>query len=176
MYRINGLICTTVLLLSATQPLQAATVFRCEDNSGQVTFTLQGCPVDQSLVTQQAENLTPSSGAPVAMAAKARRTSNSAITKTKEKTKTKPKRKKELVVVAEQQDGCGNRVIGTQRRTAIIRKQVQAGMTQADIESSLGKPDAQTSLNGDTQYIYKADNGSGRKVTFDQNGCVKSKR
>lgn len=163
MHCINGFFSCTLLLLCAIQPLQAATVFRCEDSNGHITFTLQGCPADQLQDLHQAQNLSPSSGKPVAMA------------HTSKRAKPSLKQAHDLVVVAERQDGCGNRLIGSQRRTAIIRQQVHAGMTQADVESSLGKPDGQTSINGDTQYIYKADNGSGRKVTFDQNGCVKSK-
>lgn len=167
MHRISGLFCCALFLLSVSHVLHAATVFRCEDASGHITFTLQGCPADQLQDVQSAENPSPGSGKPVAMAPTIKRTTPKT---------SKPEPAKELIVVAEQQDGCGNRVIGTQRRTAIIRQQVLAGMTQADVESALGKPDTQSMANGETQYLYKADNGTSRKVSFDQNGCVKRKR
>ena len=167
MHRISGLSCYALFLLSVTHTLQAATVFRCEDNSGHITFTLHGCPTDQALEVQSAENLTPGFDKPVAMALPNKRTT----------TKTgKPGPARELTVVAEQQDGCGNRVIGKQRRTAIIQQQILAGMTQSDVESALGKPDTLSMVNGETQYLYTADNGTRRKVSFDQSGCVKSKR
>jgi len=167
MHRISGLSCCALFLLSVTQSLQAATVFRCEDSSGHITFTLQGCPTDQLLNVQSAENLTPGSGQPVTIAPTGKRIAVKAG-------KSRPT--KELTVVAEQHDGCGNRVTGAPRRAAIIRQQVLAGMTQADVESALGKPDTQSTINGETQYLYTADNGTRRKVSFDQSGCVKNKR
>ena len=167
MHRISGLSCCALLLLSVTLSLQAATVFRCEDNNGHITFTLQGCPTDQALDIQSAQNPTPGSGKPVTMAPITKR----AVNKT-----SKSGTAKELTVIAEQHDGCGNRVIGAPRRTAIIQQQVLAGMTQADVESALGKPDTLSMVNGETQYLYTTDNGTRRKVSFDQSGCVKSKR
>ena len=166
MLRTNGLVCYALFLLPITAPLQAASVFRCEDSSGHISFTLQGCPAEQRMEIQSAENPSPGSGAPVSMALKAKSSKGAT---------GKPKSAKDLTIVAEQQDGCGNRVTGPQRRTAIIRQQIQAGMTQGDVESALGKPDEQSMVNGDTQYLYTADNGTRRKVSFDQNGCVKSK-
>ena len=167
MHLLNGLFCRTFFLLAVTAPLQAANVFRCEDSKGHITYTQQGCPTDQQLAVQTADNLPPGAGKPVAMAASARQSRNKA---------GKTKIAKNLTIVAEQEDGCGNRVIGSQRRTAIIRQQIRAGMTQGDVESALGKPDEQSMVNGDTQYLYKTDKGTQRKVSFDQNGCVKNKR
>ncbi len=157
------LITISLTLLFQLSPAFAANVFRCEDHNGHITFTLQGCPSDQSTAVQDAHNPTPSNGRPVAMAKTIKQT-------------TVPEQADSLTVVAEKQDGCGNRVVGTERRTAIIRKQVMAGMTRDDIESSLGKPDEQTSRNGETQYRYKDNNGKSRQISFDQSGCVKAKR
>jgi hypothetical protein len=143
-------------------PAMAAEVFRCEDSKGHITFTLQGCPSDHTTAVQDAHNPTPSKGRAVAMAKIAKQASS-------------PRQAEGRTVVAEKQDGCGNRVIGTQRRTAIIRKQIMTGMTQSDVESALGKPDEQTSRNGETRYSYKDNNGKNRQISFDQNGCVKAK-
>ncbi len=155
--------CCGFFLLITIAPLHAASVFRCEDQNGHVTFTLQGCPADHLLEVQRASNPTPSSGKPVAMASIRPR-----------KTNSEPSA--ELTIVAEKQDGCGNQVTGTKRRTAIIRQQIQGGMTQEDVESSLGKPDAQTTHNGETRYSYTDNDGTSRQISFDQNGCVKNKR
>ncbi len=152
--------CTFILQIT---PAFAADVFRCEDSNGHITFTRQGCPSDHATAVQNAHNPTPSNGKPVVMAKGAKQ----AITH---------QRTNSLTVVAEKQDGCGNRIIGTQRRTAIIRKQVMAGMTQNDVESALGKPDEQTSRNGETHFSYKDNSGKNRQISFDQNGCVKAKR
>lgn len=167
MHRIYGISCCVLFVLWVNQSLQAATFFRCEDKQGHITFTLQGCPTDQLLAVQSAENPPPGSGKPVVMA----QPNRPVVAKT-----SKPKPARELTVVAEQQDGCGNRVIGSQRRSAIIRQQVLAGMTQTDVESALGKPDTLSMVNGETQYVYAEDNGTRRKVSFDQSGCVKNKR
>ncbi len=166
MHPINGLTCCTLLLLSVDTPLQAASVFRCEDSRGHITYTQQGCPADQQLDIQSADNLPPGADAPVTMAPGI----TSALKKARKSTPAK-----DLTIVAEQQDGCGNRVTGAQRRTAIIRQQIRAGMTREDVESALGKPDEKSTANGDTQYIYTTNDGTRRKINFDQNGCVKNK-
>lgn len=143
----------------------AATVFRCEDQQGRVTFTLQGCPQEQSQQLQTADNPTPGTGKPVPMA-----TTRQAQRSDKEKAA------KEIVVVAEHQDGCGNQLSASARRKAIVQQQMRSGMTKADVESALGRPDKVNSQNGQTRYQYNDRNGRTRSVTFDENGCVSSKR
>ncbi len=83
---------------------------------------------------------------------------------------------KKLTVVGSQQDGCGNLVIGSKRRTVMIRKQIRKGMPRRDVESMLGKPDKVTTHNGETRYHYSNAKGNKRQVTFDEAGCVKGKR
>lgn len=158
--------CCSLLLLSAPTT-QASVVFRCEDPQGHITYTLQGCPSDQHLELQEAYNPPPGNDQPVAMA--------------KPLPTTKSGRKSEkpstgLTVVGEKQDGCGNRITGSQRRTAMIRQEVRSGMTKADVESSLGRPDKVTHQDGKTRYHYSDDQGNKRSVTFDEAGCVKGKR
>ncbi len=156
-----------IFLLPTSFSLEAASVFRCEDNQGQVTFTLQGCSAGQTQEVRHVDNPPPGNGRPVAMAKSGKAAS---------RTKANDDPASSVTVIAEQQDGCGNRVTGSQRRTAIIRKQVQAGMTREDVESALGKPDQESSRNGETLYAYKDERGSDRQIRFDQNGCVKSKK
>ena len=155
-------LCATLL---CPTPLLAATVFRCEDPSGHITFTLQGCSEQQALHLQVADNPTPGSGKPVPLAKAGKAPRNRT-----------PAKRPGPVVVAEQRDGCGNRVTGSARRTAIIKQRILGGMTRADVESTLGKPDKVSSQNGQTRYHYRDQQGNNRQVSFDEAGCVRGKR
>ncbi|WPC06524.1 hypothetical protein SBP02_07150 [Pseudomonas benzenivorans] len=151
-------------ILLCPTPLLAATVFRCEDPSGHITFTLQGCSESQDLQLHHADNPTPGSGKPVPLA------------KTGKATRTKRQAKPSTtLVIGERGDGCGNRVTGSARRTAMIQQQVLAGMTRSDVESALGKPDKVSRQNGRTRYLYRDREGSSRQVSFDEAGCVRGK-
>lgn len=153
--------CCATLLYPFTCPL-AATVFRCEDAEGHITFTQLGCPSEDSQTLQKAYNPTPGNGQPVPLANPTRSSA--------------PRQKSgTAVVVGEQNDGCGNRVTGSARREAMIRKEVRAGMTLADVESMLGKPDKVSSQNGQLRYQYLERNGRSRQVSFDEDRCVKGK-
>jgi hypothetical protein len=156
--------CVIVLCPTSTP---ASTVFRCEDASGHITFTLQGCPAEQAQHLQNAYNPTPSSGKPIPLA----KTAKSSRKKAKE-----PESASALVVVGEKQDGCGNRVVGSERREAVIKQQIRSGMTQSDVESSLGTPEKISRQNGQTRYHYRDQQGNSRQVSFDEAGCVKGKR
>ncbi len=158
--------CATLLCPSPL--LLASTVFRCEDASGHTTFTQQGCPTAHAQQLQNADNPTPGSGKPVPLA-KTVKGINSRKT-------SKGAKASKLVIVGEQQDGCGNRVTGNARRAAMIQKEVRAGMTRADVESALGKPDKISSQNGQQRYQYQDQAGRSRQVSFDENGCVRGKR
>lgn len=154
-------------LLLLACPAYAASVYRCVDESGHVTFTRQGCAPSQTAQMQNAFNPTPSSGKATRMAeptlkqAKQRKRANLETT---------------LTVVGVQDDGCGNLLTPQARRKAIVEQQVRAGMTRADIESALGRPDAITSNNGQTRYRYSAQKGRSKSVSFDENGCVRGKK
>ena len=141
---------------------QASSVFRCEDANGRITFTQSGCPQDHQQATQRAHNPRPGSGKPVPMA-------DSRTSSKRDSNERNP------VIVAEPQDGCGNRVTGNNRRQAIIRKEVRSGMTRADVESSLGKPERITRQGGQERYYYRDNAGNRTQVSFDENGCVKGK-
>lgn len=163
----HGLRCAAfcAILLCPT-PLLATTVFRCEDTNGHITFTLQGCPSAQDQHLQDAYNPTPGDGKPVPLAKKAK----SSRAKSQERTRGV------VVVVGEQQDGCGNRITGSARRDAVIKQRILSGMTRADVESALGTPDKVSSQNGQTRYHYRDLRGNTRQVSFDEAGCVKGKR
>ena len=145
-------------------PAFSTTVFRCEDINGNLTFTRQGCPEHHTQSLQKAYNPTPGSSKPVPLAKPQ---------KTSRKDKNSPH--KELTVIGVKQDGCGNLLSSSERRTAIIKQQIRPGMSQADVESSLGRPDKVSENNGQTRYVYGGKKGNKRNVVFDQAGCVKGK-
>ncbi|MBC9251399.1 hypothetical protein A9179_14085 [Pseudomonas alcaligenes] len=153
--------CAALLCLSTATT--ASTVFRCEDSGGHITYTLQGCPTEADQQLQSADNSTPGQGKAVPLA------------KVSKGERKHDKQASDLVVVGTKQDGCGNRVTGSERRTAMIRQQVRSGMTQSDVQSSLGTPDKITSQDGQTRYHYEDNDGNRRQVTFDEAGCVKGK-
>ena len=152
-------------LLSPTQDSSAASVFRCVDAAGHITFTRHGCSSEQEQHLQDTRNHTPSSGKAIPLADPARRTTSS------------HRSPGELVIVGQQEDGCGNLLTSSERRQAIIRKEIRSGMSRADVESSLGKPDRVTASNGQQRYHYreKRKGGNSRQVSFDEAGCVKGK-
>lgn len=148
----------------------AASVFRCVDAAGKVTFSQRGCPIDQQQALQRAENPTPGNGKPVPMATPKKKVAG------KSGKAEKQQNERELVVVGAQDDGCGNLLDASQRRQATIRREVRDGMSRADIESAFGRPDKVSTQNGQVRYTYEADgNGRSRQVAFDEAGCVKTK-
>jgi hypothetical protein len=152
-------------LLFSIAPTFAASIYRCSDAAGNITFTRQGCPIDQTAQAQEATNLTPSSGKAVPMAKPIARR------KTQRERATQS-----LIVVGTQDDGCGNSISGSARRDALIKQQVLPGMTRTEIESTFGTPDSVSSRNGQVQYRYSSDKSRKRTISFDENGCVRGKR
>lgn len=161
----RSFLATTCLIMSLC-PEQAfsTTVFRCEDTNGHVTFTRQGCPESNEQRLQKAYNPTPGNGKAVPLAKPNKASRNS-----------KNKRDQDLAVIGVKDDGCGNLLSSSERRTAIIKQQIRSGMSLADVESSLGKPDKVSENNGQMHYVYEGKKGNKRNVVFDQAGCVKRK-
>lgn len=137
-------VATLALLLAAPfSAPQAATIYHCKGPDGRITYSQLGCPDDQRIASQEtapahgeAEYLLP----PAKPERIVRRSRKEAA-----------ENRREITVVGERQDGCGNRITGTERRQAMLRKQVRTGMTQRDVESMLGKPDRITRSNGLTR-------------------------
>lgn len=154
----------------ACSPIMAAasSIQRCEDNTGNITFTSLGCPNGHDMQWQEAYNAPPGTTTSILPGAeqpeKSRRSS------------IDPFPKKEILVVGQRDDGCGNRLSAEQRRRAIINEQTPPGMTRKDAESLLGRPDKVTTRNGETRYVYHEKKGRSSQVTFDENDCVKGKR
>ncbi|MDR6679568.1 DUF4124 domain-containing protein [Pseudomonas oryzihabitans] len=148
-------------LLLGCVAAQAATVYRCEDAGGRLTFSATGCALDSASSLQDADNARPGGAKPTLMAkprAAARRIAPRAPT-----------------VVGTKADGCGDLLTASERRQAIIRGQVKAGMSRADVENALGQPRRISQLDTITRYHYDARNRQerARLVTFDENGCVR---
>lgn len=150
-------------LLYPIEDSSAASVFRCVDADGHITFTRHGCATDQEQHLQDARNHTPSSGKAIPLADPGRRATTASASSS------------EVVIVGQQDDGCGNLLTSSEKRQAIIRKEIRRGMSRADVENSLGKPDRVTASNGQERYHYreKRKGGSSRQVSFDEAGCVK---
>ncbi|WP_222911433.1 DUF4124 domain-containing protein [Pseudomonas sp. DNDY-54] len=153
-------------LLFIGTPAFAANIYRCADETGHITFTRQGCPTSQTAQIQDARNPTPSSGKAVPLA----------TPRAQRNGRHKQATARQLTIVGEQDDGCGNRLTGNARRSAMIGKRILPGMTRADIDSAFGTPDAVTSRNGQVQYRYVSDNGRTRTINFDEHGCTRGKR
>ncbi|WP_043250572.1 outer membrane protein assembly factor BamE domain-containing protein [Pseudomonas knackmussii] len=153
------------LTIGTALECQAATLYRCESADGHLTFSQHGCPPDQLQNLQEAFNPTPGSGKPVPLA----RPKAPRATK-----RTTAEERPALTIVGERQDGCGNLLDESERRTAIIQGRIRTGMTRADVENALGKPDRVAQTDSRTRYIYHARPGKAqRSVTFDEFGCVK---
>ena len=138
----------------------AATVHRCEDDNGKITFTTLACPAGHELKLQDAHNPLP----------------GTVVNSTSPSDTRIKKKSEELVIVGQRDDGCGNVLSAEQRRRAIINQQTPEGMTKRDVESLLGTPDKIVGRNAELRYVYKEKKGKSRQVTFDENGCVKGKR
>src|SRR5690606_12683414 len=137
-------------LLYPAAGAEAATVLRCEDASGHVTYTLHGCPGDASQALQAAYTPTPGKGKAVLLAKPG---------KARGRAKNREAESPSLVVVGAKQDGCGNKRTSSERRRAVIRQQIRGGMTQRDVESALGEPDKVTRNDGQTRYHYADEKG-----------------
>lgn len=148
------------LLLGCT-PLEAATVYRCEDAAGHLTFSASGCASDSDTRLQRADNPRPGGVKPTLMA----------------KPKATPRREADRAptVVAARTDGCGDLLSARERRQAIIRGQVRLGMNRSDVESALGQPQRISQLDTLTRYHYEGRTRKERSrlVTFDDRGCVR---
>lgn len=155
-------------LLCSSTLLQASSVLRCEDATGNITFTTLGCPSGQDVQWQDAYNAPPGSVTPLLPGAEQ-------VDKSARKS-AQAAQSEELVIVGQRDDGCGNRLSAEQRRRAIINQQTPPGMTRKDVESLLGRPDKVVSRNGETRYVYHEKKGRSSQVTFDEHDCVKGKR
>lgn len=154
---------TLCAFIFAGTQAQGSMISRCEDSQGRVTYAQHGCPQDQGEQPVQAHNPRPSGSSPTTKMAR-------------EPAPGKLLREFQTRGIGPKDDGCGNQLDSRTRRESIIKGQVRAGMSQSDVESALGKPERISRQNGTTRFHYQASNGRSQQVTFDENGCVKTRR
>ncbi len=167
MKRLSIILLATLPCWPETPPY-AAQVFRCSDKDGNLSFNQHGCPPDSRMEEQRTRtpNLLPSE--PIRQ-----ETSAEYVPISRKESSEHPR---EVVVAGERDVVCGGLISQQERRQAIIHKQIRSGMTRADVESALGKPDRISSRNGRASYHYKPKRGASHQVTFDEEGCVKAGR
>lgn len=152
-----------------------ATVFRCVDSSGRVTFTQQNCPESHSLeAAVSAYNPAPSgSSAPTQMAptqqpaavgrndnqAASGRLGNSSATGTGSSTRGVP---------------CNTGLSERDLRTAKVRGEIVPGMSRKDVESMLGRPNDDAARGAGSSTYWKDKYVAATTVSYDANGCVRS--
>lgn len=152
-------------LFITSTPTMGATIYRCADQAGHLTFTRHGCSTHETSQVADAVNPTPSSGRAVPLA------------KPKKKASTSSRQPADgLTVVGERDDGCGNLISARERRKAVIARKVMTGMNRSDIESMFGTPDKAAGRDGRVQYRYSGDKETTRTINFDEHGCVRGKR
>ena len=148
--------------LSTMDASYAATLQRCVAQDGHITYTAHGCSARDAQSTITTANVRPADSRASPMAPPSAAPARS-----------RPSPPDDLVVVGGRDDGCGNRVTGSSRREAIIRKEIRVGMTRRDVESTLGRPDKVSGQNGQLRYHYQDRQGNRRQVSFDRDGCVR---
>jgi hypothetical protein len=154
----HGLLRTSCCLvaLGLSSALPAASIYRCADSQGHVSFSDQACPpgAAQNALSPQINSLPPPKPP-----RPDRRTDKSGL----------------VIGSSQSETPCGVLLTSQQKRTARIRQQVLAGMNQQDIESAFGTPDKISRNNNQTRYHYRDAKGNTRQVVFDEAGCVKAK-
>ncbi|MBC3210431.1 cell envelope protein SmpA [Pseudomonas sp. SWRI111] len=156
----SALILLTALL--HTTPSTATTLHRCQASDGSVTFTSMSCAAGEQLSLQQVHPYSPG------WVAIMPEFNHEAVTGMKD-------RGREPGIIGGAEHKCGNLIDSSQRREAIINRQVIAGMSQRDVESALGKPDKINTRTSTTSYRYDLKRGRSAQIDFDERGCVKGK-
>lgn len=161
----SGFILAALLLSSQAS---AATIFKCVDEAGKVTFTKNAnCPRNSGLDDViSAHNAAPSgSSAPVQMAEPKSQRYSAPVTS-----------KSGVVVVggSSRQADCNTGLSDRDLRTAKVRGEVVPGMSRKDVESIHGKASDDTNVRGAGVNTYFKDKYVRvTSVAFDRQGCVR---
>ncbi|WCM50262.1 outer membrane protein assembly factor BamE [Pseudomonas sp. WJP1] len=158
--RISLLGLATLLYLALDA--SGATIHRCEAPDGRITFTTMSCAIDESLTHQKVNPYRP--GTTITLVPQQHRETSSLKVD-----------HRDPVVVGQAADKCGNLISASERRIAIINQRVIAGMSQQEVESTLGKPDKISIRNSSTRYHYQTKRGRSASIEFDERGCTKGK-
>lgn len=164
-----GFILAALLLSSQAG---AATIFKCVDASGKVTFTKNAnCPSNTGLDdVVRAHNAAPSgSSAPVQMA------TPTASAGTAHRLEQAPSKGPVVVGGSAPQRGCDTGLSERDLRTAKVRGEVVPGMSRKDVEGMYGPANRDGSARGAGTTTYWNDKYVDvTSVNYDAGGCVRS--
>lgn len=135
----------------------AQQIYKCTTAQGAVIFSDSGCPNDAQRADYQLNS-------PMTIPGLSQSSIQQALTK-------RPRQMTRVTVIAEEKHPCGS-FDATERRRYLVRQQVTSGMSQAEVESMLGKPIKLRRHNGTTHATYRSAQGEQRSVRFNEQGCV----
>ncbi|MGP0174186.1 DUF4124 domain-containing protein [Pseudomonas sp. NCHU5208] len=167
------------LLTGAMPAAQAATVFKCVDAKGKVTFTQQNCPDNHALDdVVSAHNQTPSgSSAPTRMAQPSRHAAARQSPSAQGYMPDQAKGEGASVTVvggSAERPPCSTGLSDRDLRTAKVRGEIVPGMSRKDVESMYGAPNRDGHAHGAGASTYWNDKYLDQTtVGYDSNGCVR---
>ena len=146
----------SILLLVLTQlPAVASTsVMRCENAQGSVRFTEQACAPGERQLQHTIKHNTP-----IQLGVKPR--------------PEKPSTRASVRGIDTPKSSCHTGLDEQQLRRAIVRQELHAGMTQAQVTAALGRPAHISRKNSRAQYRYEPNQGKSQTLHFDEKGCLK---
>lgn len=151
----------------------AATVFKCVDEKGKVTFTSSAnCPSGHELQDiVSPHNAAPSGSGPATVMAKP-----DDPVSVKGSHQAAPSGQGYTVVGgSEPQAPCSTGLSDRDLRTAMVRKEIVPGMSRDQIESMYGKPNRDGAAQGGGSSTYWNDKYVDQtSVNYDRGGCVRS--
>jgi len=160
-----------LLCCSFTAFGHAATLNKCDDGQGHITFTQQACADgsggEQIKIVPATEGMVigPPPSAPLPMNDEVSRSGESALPS---HSASQPSDSGGYTVVgAEPASACGP-MTEKEIRAATVRKQVLPGMQARDVQSAWGSPSRKSS----ERWTYQIDDCLAWFVGFDGNGCV----
>lgn len=155
-----------VAVITFAAAAQAASVNKCVDQDGNITFTQHACPDGgQPNAVVNVRNVAPSgSGSAAETVLPEWRTVERSA---------KPRATPVVGLGGGSHAGCSTGLNEQDERTATVRGQAVQGMTRAQVESIYGKPNTTSTANGRVNYRYWSDrNREYVSVRFDENGCA----
>lgn len=156
----------------------AATMFKCVDAQGKITFTQANCPDNHQLDdVVSAHNAAPSgSSAPTQMAAPRRQRQVQPQETGQQYYPAEPSRSGVTVVGGSvERAPCSTGLSDRDLRTAKVRGEVVEGMSRKDVESMYGKPNTDGHAQGAGSSTYFRDKYvQVTHVNYGKDGCTRS--
>jgi hypothetical protein len=162
-----------VFSLLTAMHTQAATVFKCVDAKGKITFTQGNCPDNHALNdVVSAENPTISgSSAPSTMVQRRRAFAESSSQYSASSPSSGAGSSVTVVGASRERPPCDTGLNDRDLRTAKVRGQVVPGMDRKDIEQSMGNKE-QKSQGGGGDYYASHNHKDATYISYDNNGCA----